>query len=262
MSQRGSSVTLVEAMSETGHENTAIGILDRRLRTQKEEVDEWASLALRLTTSRRVIRSGHMTSYHWKTVATTYAPRFTREIALAIFETHADRATKTWFINHSDAESVLRECIEQKPALVWEVLSPFLSPAEDGQIFAIGLPRDVLEAIPAEMIEAWIDEDPVERAIITSNLVVKDVSTDDTLCSKILGKYGDNKDVSNAFYGQFISGSWAGAASDHWLEIASALERTAKTTKLRRLRKWALSAIASLKEMATRDRQREEEESL
>lgn len=50
--------------------------------------------------------------------------------------------------------------------------------------------------------------------------------------------------------------------SSHWQQLAQAMDAVATTTKLPKLRQWAMHAASELKSMAKRDRQREDEEDL
>ncbi len=97
---------------------------------------------------------------------------------------------------------------------------------------------------------------------MVARLTSKDVSTDETLASRIIGKYGDNERVANAFFSNYLAGSWWGPASAHWAELAESLEAVAKRTTLPKLHRWAASSARSLRKMAERDQQREEEEDL
>jgi hypothetical protein len=93
-------------------------------------------------------------------------------------------------------------------------------------------------------------------------LAAKNISTDSSLSSTILGKYGDREDVAEAFFAHLVSGTWTGPSSSHWEQLAEQLNTVAENTKLPRLASWATKHARALREMAERDRQREEEEEL
>lgn len=253
---------VLRTMTDTGHLETAIGILESRLRTNPGEVGTWESLALQLVTSSKLIRSRHMTSYSWKKVASTIVPNHAGEIAAAIFREQADRESDTWFAEFSDAETIIHECTEHDPKGVWRAMQSYLSSPADRLRFSIGFPRGVLERVPADEIGSWIAEKPDERCAIVARLASKDLSKDETLVSRLLGEYGDKGEVASAFFSAYVSGSWSGPASAHWDQLAESLEVVASRTSLPKLRRWATDSARSLRLMAERDRQREEEEGL
>jgi hypothetical protein len=203
-----------------------------------------------------------MASYYWKVVANIIAADHPGEIAAAILREQADRASGTWFAEYSEAAGVLLTCVEQNPRAVWQAMQPYLSSPVDAHMFSIGFPQGLLERMPADAIGAWIGGQPEERAVIIARLANKDMSTDTTLASQLFGEYGDNERVASAFFAEYVSGSWAGPASAHWDQLADSLKEVADRTVLPKLRRWAINSARSLRRMAERDRQREEEEGL
>ncbi len=254
--------TVLRAMADAGHRETAIGILAHRIKANSDEVERWKPLALELVTASELIRSGHTAGYNWKEVANTIVADHPREIAAAIFREQADRESGTWFAEHSEAAGVVFACVEKDASGVWQAMQPYLSSPARAHIFSIGFPRGVLERMPADDVGAWIAEQPADRAAIVAHLASKDMSTDATLASRILGEYGDNERVASAFFSEYMSGSWSGPASAHWDQLADYLEEVAGRTALPRLRRWAADLARSLRRMAERERQREEEEEL
>jgi hypothetical protein len=103
---------------------------------------------------------------------------------------------------------------------------------------------------------------PEKRAAMVAQFASKDMSTEATLASRLLGAYGDNERVASALFSEYVSGFWSGPASAHWDELADSLEDVARRTALPKLRRWAADSARSLRGMAERDRQREEEEDL
>jgi len=225
------------------------------------EADRWKPFALQLVTAPDLIRS-RMVSYYWKEVAHTIVADHPGEIAAAIFREQADRESGTWFAEHSQAASVLHACVEQDSRGVWRAMQPYLSSSVGAYRFSIGFPRGVLERMPADDVKAWIVEQPEERAAMVAQLRSKNISTDATLTSWILGEYGDNERVARAFFSAYMSGSWSGPTSVHWEQLADSLEEVAGRTALPKLRRWAADSARFLRRMAERDRQREDEEEL
>lgn len=253
---------VLRAMTDRGHRETAIAILVHRLEIKPEEANEWADLALELVRSAELVRSGHMASYYWKKVAGRLVSQHARKIAAAILREQADRESGTWFAEHSEAGAILYECVERAPAGVWEELKPYLSLPAAAYMFSIGFPRGVLERMPATEVADWISENPDERALMLAHLVSKNLSNDGTLASRLIGSYGDNERVASAFFSEYVSGSWTGPASAHWTQLAVGLAEVARRTSLPKLRRWADDGARSLRQMAERDQQREEEEDL
>jgi hypothetical protein len=249
-------------MIGAGHEATALTSLEHRTKSQPGEHDRWLDLALELIAVPSLIRSGYMTSYYWKELALRYVDERPGEIAAAIIREQGDRSAGTWFAEHSEAAQVLHACVERSPEGVWHSLEPQLSSKVGAYMFSIGFPRGVVERIPPDQVIAWVDADPDERASMVAKLASKDFASDDTLASRIVGTYGDHDDVASAFFSEYVSGGWSGPTSTHWEQLATSIEEVAKRTNLPKLRRWAADAARSLRQMAERDRQREEEEDL
>jgi hypothetical protein len=203
-----------------------------------------------------------MTNYYWKELAVRYVDERPGEIAAAIIREQGDRSAGTWFAEHSEAAQVLYACVERSPEAVWQSLEPQLSSKSGAYSFSIGFPPGVVEQMPRDQVIAWVDADPDERASIVAKLAIKNFTSDNTLASRIVGTYGDRDDVASAFFSEYVSGGWSGPASVHWEQLATSIEEVAKRTKLPKLGRWAADATRSLRQMAERDRQREEEEDL
>lgn len=254
--------TLLRAMADTGHRESAIGILGRRVKSNPAEVERWKPLALELVTASDLIRSGHMASHYWKELAGAIVADHPGEIAAAIFRAQADRESGTWFAAHSEAAGVLHACVERDPRGVWQAMQPYLSPSVEAHMFSIGFPKGVLERMSVDGILAWIAEQPQERAVIVARLTIRDLSTDETLPSRIISAYGNNDRVASEFFSQYMSGGWVGPVSARWDQLADSLVEVARRTALPKLRRWAADSARSLRKMAERERQREDEEEL
>jgi hypothetical protein len=251
---------VLRAMVDGGHRATALKIVEHRTKAAPANLERWRQLALELVTAPDLIRSNHITNYRWKELALKLVSDFPRKIATAIIREHGDHSTGIWFA--SEAEEVLHACVGQDPVAVWEALLPELSSKDSANLFSIGFPREVIEQVPQELVLAWIDEQPDERAPIIAKLASKNFSSDDALDARILGTYGDKDDVGTTYFAEYVSGEWQGPASSHWEELASELEDVAQRTKLAKLQRWARKSARDLKRMAERDRQREQEAEL
>jgi len=253
---------VIRAMVDAGYRQTAVRILSHRMESNSGEVEGWKPLALELVTASDLIRSGHTSGHAWKKVANAIIADQPGQIAAAIFREQADRKSGNWFAEYSPAAQVLMACVKQDPSAVWRAMRPYLSASADAYVFGIGFPRGVLEGAPPDEVRAWIAENPEEHAATLARLTSKDFSTDETLTAQILGEYGDNEQVASAFFCDYTSGSWWGLTSMHWDELAETLEAVAARASLPKLRRWAADSARSLRMMAERDRQREEEEEL
>lgn len=256
---------VLRAMAERGHGQTAIAILEHRMKKVPSEYAEWDALALGLVTSRELIRSGQMAGHYWKEIAALLVPGHARVIASAIFREQADRTDKnspTWFAEHSEANSILCQCVKADPAGVWAELRPFLLSFLEAYSFTVGFPEGLLENLPSDSVGAWIAEKAEERASLAARLIVVDFSSDSTMAAQLVGTYGDNEHVGSAFFSAIVSGTWVGPISERWAGLASHMADVAKRTSLPKLCRWAEDAATSLRGMAKRDRQREEERDL
>lgn len=253
---------ILRAMIETGHEATALAMLEHRTKSQPGNYDRWHALAFELVTLPSLIRSGQMTGYHWKELALRYVDNWPGEIASAVIRVQGDRTSGNWFAEHSDAEQVLHACVMRDPNSVWQAIQSQLVSMTTAYSFCIGFPRGIVDVVPPDMVIAWVATDPDIRSSFLAKLVNKDFSSDETLASRLIGTFGDSETVSSAFFSDYLSGSFCGPSSIHWTGLAVSLEEVAKRTGFPKLRRWAVDAASNLQQMAERDRKREEEEEL
>ena len=260
--------TLLRVLADTGHRETAIGILQDRIRRAGGVVGRWKPLALTLATDPHLIRCQGMASHYWQKVAELLAADHPHELAAAIFRAHAQRdLSERWFLKHQHAMmEVLNACIERAPLEVWKALRPHLWPRNDALLFVIGFPSEVVDRLPVEAVVAWIAEPPagqaVQRAALIARLTNKSILTDRSLAARIIEKYGGDEVVDGVLFGQQVSGAGAGLRSSRWDELSQRLEAVASSTKLPRIRAWARKSAASLRKMIESERQYEEEREL
>ena len=260
--------SVLRAMVDTGHADTAISVLQRRMEQTPGEQERWQPFALELVTSVDLIRHGGMPNHYWQQIASAMVEEYFEEISAAIFKAHASRTVnKSWFIESERAVAdVLLSCVNQDPSRVWKSLVHYLSPLGEAYLFAIGFPREVMDLLSADDILAWIGELPREcvadRVGPLARMSNMDALSDDTLAARLIGKYGDDQTVAEAFFSRYVSGSWWGPASSHWSDRAAALKQVADGTMYPRLRDWALETARTIGEMAAQEKQREEEQRL
>ncbi len=253
---------ILQSLVDAGYHETALAILQNRTKKAPAELDGWRGMALQLVTRPSLIRSFHMTAYYWKELALTLVSENPGEIATAVLAQHGLRSGDTWMIEHSEASTVLAECVKRKPLRVWEAMLPYLSEPRYASLFIIGFPRGLVDLVPADAVLSWVTERPEDRAPILARLVHTSFSSDESLAARILALHGDNRDVRSAFLGEYLSGSWSGPASLHWERLASRLDDVGRRTQLPALREWTADASRELRGMAERERQREAEEDL
>lgn len=215
-----------------------------------------------------LIRCTEMPNHYWHKIAKTMAPHYPREISSTIFRAHALRdVSEPWFLQYErDVVDVLIACIELAPCQVWDALRHHLWPEREAVFFVIGFPPQVLERLPQEAILDWISEPPADmaarRAALVARLTNKHSLSDDSLAAGIIARYGNDEDVSDAFFSHYVSGTFAGSLSSRSREMASALSGIAERTALPGLRRWAAKSAAALRAMAESEQQEEEERSL
>ena len=259
---------LLRTMADTGHADTAISVLQRRMEQVPAEQGRWKPFALDLVTTVELIRGGGMANHYWQRVATMLVDDCFEEIAAAILEAHARRdRTKSWFMEREQSVvDVLLACVEPDPGRVWEHLQHYLAQPGEAYFFAIGFPNAVMDLLPVDAVLAWVAELPIakaaERVAPLTRMSNVGSLADDTLAARLVGEYGDDPAVADLFFSSYVSGSWWGPASSHWSELAEALRGVADRTALAKLRDWASSSARKISEMAEQEQQREQEQEL
>ena len=259
---------VLRTMADTGHADTAISVLQRRIEQFPAEQDRWTPFALDLVTTIELIRGGGMANHYWQGVATMLVDDCFEEISAAIFEAHARRdKTKSWFMEHEQSVvDVLLACVKRGPSLAWKHLQHYLAQPGEAYFFAIGFPSTVMDLLPADEVLAWVAELPIakaaERVAPLARMSNVGNLADETLAARLLGEYGDDQVVADLFYSNYVSGSWWGPASSHWSELAEALQGVADRTALAKLRDWASASARKIGEMAEQEQQREQEQEL
>ena len=259
---------VLRTMASTGHADTAISILQRRIEQVPAEQERWTPFALDLVTNVDLIRGGGVANHHWKGVAKLLVDDCFEEISEAIFEAHSRRdKTKSWFMERQSAVvDVLLACAKRGPGQVWKRLQRYLALPGEAYRFAIGFPSAVMDLMPVDEVLAWVAELPIAKVAerVAPLIRVSNVSNlaDDTLAARLLGEYGDDPVVADSFFSNYVSGSWWGPASAHWSELAGALRGVADRTALAKLRDWASASARKISEMAEQEQHREQEQEL
>ena len=259
---------VLRTMAGTGHADTAVSILQRRIEQVPAEQERWKPFALELVTDVDLVRGDGMTNHYWQGVATVLVDDYFEEISAAIFEAHAHRdQTKSWFMEHESAVvEVLLACAKRDSGRVWKHLQHYLAQPGEAYFFAIGFPSVVMDLLPVDEVLAWVAELPIanvaERVAPLARMSNVGNLADDRLAARLLGEYGDDPMVADSFFSNYVSGSWWGPASSHWNELAEALRGVADRTAFAKLRDWALVSARKISEMAEQEQRREQEHEL
>ena len=259
---------LLQAMTETGHRETAVSVLQRRLESPTSDVPRWQPLAMELVSDLDLIRCREMPNHYWYKLATILVPDHPRAISAAIFRAHAKRdRSDPWMLRYErEVVKVLHSCVDHAPGEVWQELRPHLWPLSEAMLFVIGFPTTVLEHLPPRYVLEWIAESPgeqaVQRAALLASLTNKNSLADETIAAHIIAQYGSDETVGDAFLSHHISGTFAGPGSLHFRELADNFSGIAKRTALPGVRLWANRSESVLRSMANQEQQEEEEHSL
>ena len=259
---------LLQAMTETGHRETVVSVLQRRLESPTSGLSRWQSLAMELVLDLSLIRCSEVPNHYWYKLATILVPDHPRAISAAIFRAHAKRdRSDPWMLRYEkEVVKVLHSCVDHAPGEVWQELRPHLWPLSEAILFVIGFPTTVLEHLPPQFVMEWIAESPgeqaVQRAALLASLTNKKSLADETIAAHIIAQYGRDETVSDAFLSHHISGTFAGPGSLHFRELADNFSDIAKRTTLPGVRSWANGSASVLRSMANQEQQEEEEHAL
>jgi len=237
-------------------------IVEERIKSAPESTDFWSALALEIVCTPEIIRSQHRNTYQWKELASTIVPRYPTEIAAAILQEHGRKCDDYWLMKFSPAADIFQGCTEIAPLSVWNVMKSHLENDQQAHSFCVGFSRKVAGFFPINEVMKWVKESPIERAQIVAYFAPKNLELDDTLWSQTLGLFGDKTEIANVFYLEYVSGSWMGAASRHWNDLARQLSKPAQSTKFPLLRTWILQTIDRLQRMESDAKRQDEEERL
>lgn len=249
------------AMFNAGHQATVANLLYYRINKKPTEMEYWNQLALHVATSPELIRSSQMDSFYWKGITSPLIPHHAVEIICAIMDEYLKCKSTGWFLELSDAISILGACFSQNPSESWNAIKSYLS-MPGFKDFRFGFPRGFIDHIQANEVMTWVSEEPVKRADILSRLIPLNILVDDSIASQILGTYGDNEQIASSFFTSFTTGSWSVSSSAHWDDLACKLDQVSKQTSLIKLKLWSINSARHIRKMAERERKEEEEENI
>lgn len=109
-------------------------------------------------------------------------------------------------MDHRNTKALLFRAAELDPLGTWRLVSVHLSDEKEGRRFAVGFPRGLLDRLPLSNVWEWIVEEPRKRAGTVARLVAKNLKDDNSLGARILGEFGDARDVASWFFAAFATG--------------------------------------------------------
>jgi hypothetical protein len=133
---------------------------------------------------------------------------------------------------------------------------------ERKQLFVIGFPQGIIDALPRESVLEWVARSPDRRASAIAHLTAPDFGRDDSLAAALADLYGEREAVGSALFARLTTGAWNGSLSDCWSELADQMEQVSRMTPLPGVRHWARRAGEWLRRMEARDRDSEAEREL
>jgi hypothetical protein len=172
-----------------------------------------------------------MEDYDWTQVAKAFLVEYPGdgvEIAKCLLRSFGEDGTITGRF-HSEAAGVLTIIAKQNPADIWRIISGYIGPPVDSRAFHIvqWLRDGGLGLMPSDSVWAWIDADiPVRAPYLARYIppVLSHLSSPVCWTREMLVRYGDREDVRSHLFSNFMTESWSGPQSDHYLAKKQWLE--------------------------------------
>jgi hypothetical protein len=164
-------------------------------------------------------------------------------------------------IHETDEDArVLTECARHAPAPVWLEVANRLQAGSWRIQMEVG--EWLLEAIPSEVVSAWIGDD-VNRARIVAPIAPVKGSSPPPLTRYLLEHFSNDSKVTAALLGTYMAGVWMGDESAHLAGQIEELNGWRKDSALALpIRRWASDAIDYLGQRMATAKEREAEERL
>lgn len=237
-------------------------------------------LTLTLLTHEAWIKPGQdvqfdiMDYYHWTEVGKTFVQTYPEtSMALANWILEYFGAVGTILDRFSETTSVLSSVMERSPEKLWLTIKKYLGPPLDSHAYyirrwlrgedgPIGVQvKGVLSYVPLQLIWDWVDEDVEQRAWYLASFVPKSLFRKEEhfcLAREVLIRYGERKDVREAFSANYFTGSWMGPESLHYESIKQKLLDFKAEEENENVKSWINEYVAELDEHIQRARIQEE----
>ena len=212
-------------------------------------------------------RGFQMEEFDWTQVAKAFLAEYPGdgvEIAKSLLRSFGEDGTITGRF-HSEAADVLAIIAKQNPADIWRIISGYIGPPVDSRAFHIvqWLRDGGLDLMPSDSVWAWIDADiPVRAPYLARYLppVLSHLSSPVCWAREMLVRYGDREDVRSHLYSTFLTESWSGPESGHYLAKKQWLEEFRTDETEPNVIRWLDDFIDSLNRTIKSAQVREERE--
>jgi hypothetical protein len=222
------------------------------------------------------VRFNSADHYHWTEVGRAFVQAHLKESKLLAYWMLEHFGENGTILDHfSRTASVLRCVLEQIPQEVWPMITKFLGPPIDERAFHLkewlggGLQEEddttgvtvqgVLSHIPLELIWTWVDESVEQRAGYLAGFVPKSLFMGkDCLARNVLMRYGERKDVRDAFSANYFSGFWWGPESVHFESVKRKLLDFKSEEENQNVKRWIDEYVIELDKHIERAKMREE----
>jgi hypothetical protein len=215
------------------------------------------------------------TEYNWKEIAEKLISDFpeTEDILIThILEFFGDENTVAGGID-SQLNEIIVASITRNPRKVWGTLVKYLGPPADIRAFRLthwlrgekGIPSmsSILDLFDPDSIWAWVNEDKGKRAEYLATFVPPEFLASNnrvSLAREFLVRYGGQKSTRDKLRNNFLSGSWSGPESAHYLSEKTDLLNLRKTESNPNVIQWIEECIEVLDELIESSKVREERE--
>ena len=154
---------------------------------------------------------------------------------------------------------------KQNPADIWQIISGHLGPPVDSRAFHIAqwLRDGGLDLMPSADVWAWVDANTPTRAPYLASYVppvLSQLPLPVCWAREMLLRYGDREDVRSHLYSNFLTESWSGPESAHYLAKKQWLEEFRTHERDPHVIRWLDNFIDSLNRTVQNARVREERE--
>ena len=241
---------VIDLLNEAGDSDSAeaaLEILNGRVHGHPEQfvlfraqAERTLSLPTFIEGSDRAL-SNNMVMYYWNQMANRLLdsdPIAGAQLAARCFANFAAKNSVTSGFR-VEPFKCLRNAVGAKPAEVWPAIAQRLASPDRAlgtwQLFnwlrgtpSSGRPGESgLDAIPASLVFAWIDEDIDNRAWQFAEYcppVVSRPADPPTFAREMLVRYGRRDDVRNSLHANHFTGSWSGTAREYYSQKLFALK--------------------------------------
>jgi hypothetical protein len=236
-----------------------VSFLTQYLHHFPDRRSSFQAVALRLLGQRWIAPSGSFMEHEWVRLAELYVSDDPRSIAAAVLE----QAAVDKHSLDKELADVLRKAWEvgDKHTIFDELIGPWLD--EDTDASAAWRLRRTLKGFPVhelglDHLTNWIAAKPKHRARAIAELIGPPTGQLSEVHAMLLERFHD-ADVAGIIYGEYVSGTWWGPASDRTRGLLETA-RSWLADHRPAVRNWAREVVHALEDMLRADEAREAEE--